>query len=170
MEGIVNRVANSKLKTLDLENYFPKTDIVSIDMVPFLFQGLILKEKDYRNALAETDWSVYTDKVVTVYSSNDAIIPVWAYALLAKHLSPIAKDLFLGSQEDYLNQYYKSIIDGLDVSEYTDQMVVVKGCSNKPVPPAAYAYISQKLVPIVKSLMYGEPCSTVPIYKKPKNK
>jgi len=165
---LVNRVANSGLVVFNLEDHFPEKEMVDIDLKPFLFKELILKEKDFRTALKETDWSQYQDKIVLVYVSNDAIIPVWAYMLISSYLSGIAAECYQGTQQDYLKVHYSQVIAQVDPSEYEDQRLIIKGCSNKPVPPSAYAAITSKLKPVAKSLMYGEPCSTVPIFKRPR--
>ncbi len=168
METIVNRVANSPLKTINLEHFYPETDFVSLDLKDFLFQGLLLKEKDFRASMKAYPWDEIGGKTLLIYCSTDAIIPVWAYSLVAKYASTQVKNIYVGNQQAYLSHYYQKVIEKLDVSAYKDQMVVIKGCSDKEVPPAAYAFLTAKLVPIVKSVMYGEPCSTVPIYKRPK--
>ena len=163
---LVNRVANSSLITINLENYFPAGELVEFDLKDYLFKGLILKEKDFRLALKEHDWSSYQDKILLVFCSSDAIIPVWAYMLIASKAQPFARDIFQGDQQAYLKAHYKMAIAQMEISAYQDQRIVIKGCSDKPVPPAAYLELTQKLTPVVKSIMYGEPCSTVPIYKK----
>jgi len=165
---IVNRVANSGLKVFNLENHYPTTNIVEIDLKPYLFKELILKEKDYRAALKEMDLSPYKDKIVVVYNSNDAIIPIWAYMLMATQLTGTAHAIFQGTKEEYLKQHYQNLVEKIDGSKYQDERVVIKGCSNKPVPPSAYAAIASKLKPFAQSIMFGEPCSTVPIFKRPR--
>lgn len=165
---IVNRVASSGLITLNLEKYYPQAAIVPFDVKEYLFMEMILKEKDFRAALKAHDWTQYEGKILTVFCSADAIIPVWAYMLVATYAEPIAADVFQGTQEEYLKVHYREVLNSLNYEEYTDQRIVIKGCSNKPVPPAAYAALTKNLRPYVKSIMYGEPCSTVPIYKKPK--
>lgn len=165
---IVNRVANSGLNVFNLEHHYPTIDIVEIDLKPFLFKELILKEKDYRAALKEMDLAPYKGKIVVVYNSNEAIIPIWAYMLMATQLTGTAYETFQGTKEEYLKQHYQKLVEGIDGSEYQDERVVIKGCSNKPVPPSAYAAIASKLKPYAQSIMFGEPCSTVPIFKRPR--
>lgn len=165
----MNRVANSPLITINLEHFYPKTDIVEFDLKDYLFMELILKEKDFRDALKAYDWATIEGKQVCVLCSTDAIIPVWAYMLVAAYVSEAGGFVFQGSSEQYLEAYYYSFIQSMDVSDYQDKMLVIKGCSEKPVPPIAYATLTARLQPIAKSIMYGEPCSTVPIYKKAKS-
>ncbi|RME00706.1 MAG: DUF2480 family protein [Bacteroidetes bacterium] len=166
MEPLVNRVAKSGLITIDLEQYFPKEEIAVFDLKDHLFQGLVLREKDFREAVKTHDWSQYRDKVLLVYCSADAIIPVWAFMLVASAAAPFARGVFQGSREEYLKFAFLKALESIDPEQYADKRIVIKGCSNKPVPPAAYAELTRKLQPVVKSIMYGEPCSTVPIFKK----
>ncbi len=165
---LVNRVANSGIITLDLEQWYPSDELVHFDIKDYLFQGLILKEKDFRTALKELDWSDYQDKILLVYCSADAIVPSWAYMLIASYATKFAKDVVQASSSEYLNLYYREHIAALDLDSYEDKRVVIKGCSKKDVPVGAYLELTKVLQPRVKSLMFGEPCSTVPVYKKPK--
>lgn len=165
-ELLINRVANSGLITINLEDYYPAQPLAFFDIKNFLFQGLILKEKDFRTALSELDWHQYQDKLLLIYCSADAIIPVWAYMLVTQYAQPFVKDIFLGDEDEYLRHAYQQIIDRLEMTSYENQRLVIKGCSQKPVPPAAYAYLTLKLTPIAQSIMYGEPCSTVPVFKR----
>ena len=165
---LVNRVAASGLITINLEEFYPAEELVIFDIKDYLFMELILKEKDFRTALKEHDWSQYEGKRLLVYCSTDAIIPVWAYMLVATYAAPFAADIFQGDQESYLKAYYTQRIAKIDPVQYEQQRIVIKGCSDKPVPPAAYLALTQKLRPFAKSIMYGEPCSTVPIFKQPK--
>lgn len=165
---LINRVANSGIQTINLEHYYPTSEIVEIDLKDFLFKGLILREKDFRTALKETDWSQYKGKVIACFCSTDAIIPVWAYMLVGSQAHGNAIEVYTGSKEEYLKQYYHRTISALDLGPYDDQRVVIKGCSDKPVPPLAYSLLTQRLQGSVKSIMYGEPCSTVPIWKRPR--
>ncbi len=165
-EVIVNKVANSGLINIDLEDYYIKGVRRQIDITEQLFMGQILKEKDFREWLKTNDWSTYSNAYVAVYCSADAIIPVWAYMLLAAQLEPYAKRIVFGDLETLESELYKEIIDSLDVSEYENQRVIIKGCGNLPVPRSAFVMLTNKLRPITKSIMYGEACSTVPIYKK----
>lgn len=165
---IVNRVANSGLVNLNLENYFPVDDLVNFDLKPHLFKELILKEKDFRAALKEIEWSGYQDQVLLVYCSSDAIIPVWAYMLVAAYAAPFAKTVYQGDQSAYLRDHYRRVLETMDFEEHEGKRIVIKGCSNKPVPPAAYVELTSRLKPFAQSVMYGEPCSTVPIFKRPR--
>lgn len=165
---LVNRVANSSIQTINLESLYPKDEMVDFDLKEFLFKELMLKEKDFRASMKEHDWSQYKDKIVLVNCSSDAIIPVWAYMLVATYLESIASIVWQGDINGFLDHYFVEKINSLDLSSYHDGRVIIKGCSEKTVPPSAYLHITNKLKSEVKSLMYGEPCSTVPVYKKPK--
>jgi len=163
---IVNKVAQSGLITLDLENYLPHGEVVTFDLKDHLFMGLILKEKDFREALKNIDWTVYQDKYVAVFCSVDAIIPVWAYMLAANYLQPVAKDVFVGTESEMKKHLFLKTLASINTEEFRDQRIVVKGCGEVPIDNYAYAEITKLLTPVAKSIMYGEPCSTVPIYKK----
>ena len=163
---IVNRVANSKLITFDLEDFYPGGERVLFDIKDWLLEGLVLREKDFREAAQAHDWSRYKDANVALTCSTDAIIPGWAYMLLTTYLTPYAKKVVIGDLETLETVLYTDVIKNLDVSQLEDKPVIVKGCSNKPVPPNAYIQIIAKLQPVVKSLMYGEACSSVPLFKK----
>lgn len=165
-EPILNKVAESGLMTIDLENYYPKADIAVFDLKDHLFKGLMLKEKEFREDMKNFDWTVYRDKYVAVICSSDAIVPVWAYMLVASQLQPVAKDVFMGSESDYRKYLFLKNLSALAVADYSDQRVVIKGCGDLPIGDFAYMEITKLLRPVVKSIMYGEPCSTVPIYKK----
>lgn len=165
-QPLVNRVANSGLITLKLEEFFPTQELAIFDLKDYLFMEMILKEKDFRQALKEHNWEQYQDKILLVYCSADAIIPVWAYMLVATYAAPYAHDIFQGTADDFYRSYFLRQLDQLDTEQYRDQRLVIKGCSDHPVPPAAYLEITRKLQPLVKSIMYGEPCSTVPVYKQ----
>jgi hypothetical protein len=169
-DAIVNKVANSGLINLDLEDFYPAGPRMGIDLADYLFQGLILREKDFRSALKEADWSSYQDAFVYIHCSADAIVPLWAYMLLSSQLAPFAKKVVFGSSEDLEAALYQEIIEDMDIQEFVDQRVIVKGCSNKPVPNQAFVALVQKIQPVVKSLMFGEACSTVPVFKKPREK
>lgn len=166
---IVNRVANSKLVTFDLEDYYPSGERVLFDIKDWLLEGLVLREGVFREKAAQHDWSQYKDAYVALTCTTDAIIPAWAYMLLATYLQPYAKKTVSGNLEDLETVLYTEIIQKMDVSELVDKPVIVKGCSHKPVPKNAYLLLIEKLQPVVKSLLYGEACSSVPLYKKPKN-
>ena len=163
---IINKVAESALTSLDLEEYYPKGETAVFDLKDHLFMGLILKEKDFRTALQTFDWEQFRDKNVAITCSVDAIIPMWAYMLVASYLSPVAKEFVFGEEKNILNTLLVRNISQIKGEEYTDKRVVVKGCGDVPIPEAAYVEITNKLRPFVKSIMYGEPCSTVPIYKR----
>ncbi|MBA3649756.1 MAG: DUF2480 family protein [Chitinophagales bacterium] len=165
-DKIINKIAESGLITLDLEEMYPSEEKAAFDIKDYLFMGLILKEKDFRESLKNLDWQKFEKKSVAVFCSADAVVPVWAYMLVGIYLQPVAKRFYFCSQEDLDAMIYYEEIDNIDVSLYRDQRVIIKGCSDKPVPPAAYVAIARKLRPAVKSLMYGEACSNVPLYKQ----
>ena len=165
---LVNRVAASGLITLKLEDYFPQEEMAHFDLKGYLFMEMVLKEKDFREALKQHDWEQYAGKTLLVYCSADAIIPVWAYMLVAANAKPFVSRVFQGEEQDFLKLHYQEVINGFELDEYQDKRIVVKGCSEKPVPPAAYLAATEKLQAVAKSIMYGEPCSTVPVYKKPR--
>jgi len=167
-QPLVNRVANSGLITIKLEEFFPPQELAIFDLKDYLFMEMILKEKDFREALKEHNWEQYQGKILLVYCSADAVIPVWAYMLVATYAAPYAKDIFQGTADDFYRSYFLRQLDQLDMEQYRDQRLVIKGCSDHPVPPAAYLEITRKLQPLAKSIMYGEPCSTVPVYKQPR--
>ncbi|MBK8620624.1 MAG: DUF2480 family protein [Saprospiraceae bacterium] len=164
--SLINRVASSGIMTLNLEDFFPDKDRMIFDIQPYLFHGLILKEKDFRSALKELDWTTFEDKIVLIQCSSDAIIPMWAYMLISQYLEGVAYEVFVGTDAEYIKSWYHKALKENDWSSYHDCRVVVKGCGEKPVPPEAYSMITFLLKPFAKSIMFGEPCSTVPIYKK----
>lgn len=167
METIVNKVAESGILTLDLAKYLTKEqDIASFDLKPFLFREMILREKDYREALKQQDWTGFEQKHVHIYCSVDAIIPMWANMLAVTYLQPIAASVFFGTKEELEHHLLLQQIAQIDTSEYIDKRVVIKGCGDINIPAQGYVAVSALLQPVVKSLMYGEPCSTVPVYKK----
>ena len=168
-EEIVNRVAQSKLITFNLEDYYPKGQRFLFDLSQWLFEGFVLKEKDFREHAKAHDWSQYQDQFVALNCSTEAIVPAWAYMLITTYLDPYAKKVVIGDLENLESHLYQEVIDRMDVSELKDKPVIIKGCSNKPVPKNAYIFLIKKLQPVVKSLMYGEACSSVPLYKQPKN-
>ena len=168
MAELVNRVAAAKLITLKLEDHWPKAEFAVFDLKDYLFMELILKEKDFRAALKEHDFSQYQGKILLVFCSADAIIPNWAWMLVAQNAAPFATDVYQGTEADYLRDHFRRAIATLDPKAFKDQRVVVKGCGDKNVPASAYLDITTKLQPVAKSIMFGEPCSTVPVYKKPR--
>ena len=165
-EPILNRVAASKLVTFNLEDYYPEGRRILLDIKDWLHEGFILREKEFRKKLMEHDWSQYQDAYVALYCSSDAIVPGWAYILVTTKLQPYASIIVQGDLELLETSLYQSVIESLDISEFEDRLVIIKGCTNKPVPPNAYILISQKLQSKVKSLMYGEACSSVPLFKR----
>jgi hypothetical protein len=165
---LVNRVANSAILSIDLEDLFPEGEIVPFDLKDYLFMGLILKEKDFREALKTHDWSAYAGKNLAVHCSADAIIPMWAYMLVASYAAPFVRDLALAHPDQFVETSYLKTIAALDLAPYAGKRVVIKGCSDKPVPASAYLEITRRLQPMALSIMFGEPCSTVPVYKKPR--
>lgn len=165
-EPFVNKVAESGLITLDLETWYPKEETAVFDLKDYLFMGMILKEKDYREALKSTDWSIYQDKNIALTCSADAIIPVWAWMLAATYLQPVAKEIVMGDEKELHKQLFIKNIAAINVDEYADKRVVIKGCGETPIGDFIYMEITKRLRPVVKSIMYGEPCSTVPVYKK----
>lgn len=166
MDGIVNKVAESGLITLDLERFYPTEEVVEFDIKGFLFMEMLLKEKEFREQLDRIEWGVYKNKIVAVFCSTDAIIPMWAYMLVSTKLTPHAKEVILGNKKETTEKAVEKNIQQMDVEPFREKRVVVKGCGDIEIPPSAYLTISNKLLPVVKSLMYGEPCSTVPVYKK----
>lgn len=166
MDEIVNRVANSALQVFDLEDYFPKQPIVELDISQWLFGGFILKESEFRDQLKQHDWAQYKDCFVALYCSEEAILPAWTYALVSVFLTPFAVSIVVGTQKDLLLSYYQEQLSSIDFSRFQDQPIILKGCSNKPVPQEIYAVAIQRLVPYAKSIMFGEACSAVPLYKK----
>lgn len=165
MEEIVNRVANSKLKTFNLEELYPAGRRETIDIAQWLTEGFLLREKEFRASLKDYDWAAYKDAYVALHCSTDAIVPAWAFMLVTTYLEPVAKKVIIGSLTDLESILYAEIIQELDLEVYRDEYVIVKGCSNKPVPQNAYILLTQKLQKVVKSLMFGEACSSVPLFK-----
>jgi hypothetical protein len=163
---IQNRVAESELITLDLKTFLPQEQPVLFDLSNFLYKGLILKEKDYREALTKTDWEVFSQKIVLIHCSADVIIPVWAYMLAAVYLKPVAREIFFDNAEGWKEKMLLKKINDLETDHFKDKRVVIKGCGEEKIPDSAYFEITSKLLPVVKTILYGEPCSTVPVYKK----
>ena len=165
---IINRVEKSGIITIDLEEFYHQGDRVLFDIKEHLFQGLILKEKDFREFIKNEDWSAYTDTYVALICSEDAIVPTWAYMLLATQLAPFVKKVVFGDLETLETVLYNEILNALNMEAYKEARVVIKGCGDLQVPKAAYVEITRLLLPVAKSIMYGEACSMVPLYKKPK--
>lgn len=165
---IINRVANSKLAVLDLEDYYPEGKRVSLDIKDWLFEGFVLREKDFREHVIHHSWSQYQDQYVALTCSTDAIIPAWAYMLIILELESISKKTVIGDLDMLESFIYQDIIKHLNLDDYKNKPVIIKGCSNKPVPGNAFLMITEKLKPIATSIMYGEACSSVPLYKKTK--
>mgnify|MGYP000220969673 FL=1 len=166
MDEIVNKVANSVLEVFDLEDYYPSGIRTQLDISQWLLDGFLLKEKDFREALKNHDWSQFQNHFVAIHCSTDAIIPAWASILVTVYLSPFAKKVVFGNLIDLETSLYQEILSTLDYSKYQDKPVILKGCSKKPVPISAYLAAVQYLQPYAKSIMYGEACSAVPLYKK----
>lgn len=166
METIRNKVAESSLIIIDLEQYYPQEDPLVFDLKNFLFREMLLREKDFREAMEQHDWTVYQNKHVAVCCSSEAIIPMWAYMLVASKLTPVASRITVGNLDSAIREAFLNRLQQLDASQYADKRVIIKGCGDKEIPPYAYLAITEHLMPQVKSLMYGEPCSTVPVYKK----
>jgi len=167
-EEIINRVANSKLITIDLEDYYPEGKRVVLDIKEWLLEGFVLREKDFRQLAIEHNWEQYDNCFVALNCSSDAIIPAWAYMLLSTYLEPYATKIVIGNTNTIETSIYQDIISSLNVSEYEDKPIIIKGCTNKPIPENAYIQLLTKLKPIAKSIMYGEACSSVPLFKKTK--
>ncbi|WP_395632877.1 DUF2480 family protein [Flavobacterium sp.] len=168
MDEIINRVANSALEVFDLEDYYPNGTRTQIDLAQWLLEGFLLKEKDFREALKNHDWTQYQNHFVAIHCSTDAIVPAWATILVTTYLTPFAKKVVLGTISDLNTALYQEILPTLDYTVYQDKPVIIKGCSKKPVPESAYIMAVQRLQPFAKSIMYGEACSAVPLYKKAK--
>ena len=165
---IINKVALSGIITINLEDFYPHGERVVIDIKEQLFQGLILKEKDFREFVKNEDWRKYTDRYVALICSADAVVPTWAYMLLAIQLEPYTKKVVFGDLETLETVLYNEILNNLNMNDYKEARVVIKGCGHLPVPKAAYVEITRLLRPVAKSIMYGEACSMVPLYKQPK--
>jgi len=165
-DEIKNRVAESSLKTIDLEDFYPSGNRVELDISQFLFEGLILKEKDFREKVASFKWEQYQDCYVALTNTTEALIPAWAFMLLTIQMTPYSKMISIGDLIQLETKIFSEIILKLDLSNYKDQRVIIKGCSNKPIPENAFIQLTQLLQPITKSVMYGEACSSVPLYKR----
>lgn len=167
-DEIINRVAQSKLVVIDLEDFYPSGKRVLIDIKDWLYEGFVLREKDFRKEVSNHDWSQYQDQYVALSCSTDAIVPAWAYMLITIELASYSKKTIIGDLDTLETSIYQTIINNLDLDAYQDKPVIIKGCSNKPVPDNAYIMLSETLKPVAKSIMYGEACSSVPLFKKKK--
>lgn len=165
-ETLVNRVAESGLVTLDLGELIPQTPFVIFDIKPFLFREMVLREKDFREALKQHDWSVYAGKIVGITCSGDALLPHWSWMLVASCLQPVAARVIFGDAAEVERVLAEEAVNRADFEQYRDQRIVVKGCGDRETPPAVFAQIVMKLQPLARSIMYGEPCSTVPVWKR----
>jgi hypothetical protein len=165
----VNKVANSGLITINLENYYPHGERILLDIKDQLFMGIVLKEKDFRQFIKEHDWQQYQDKFVAVTCSVDAIIPTWAYMLVAAKLSGVAKKIVFGTLATLETVLWENVLNEFSTEEFRDQKIVIKGCGDLPIGADAYLKLTTKLVEVASSVMFGEPCSTVPVYKSKKD-
>jgi len=168
MDEIINKVANSVLEVFDLEDYYPNGIRTQIDISQWLYEGFLLKEKDFREALKNHNWSHYQNHFVAIHCSTDAIIPAWASILVTIHVAPFAKKVILGTPSELESALYQDLLHTIDFTSYQNKPVIIKGCSKKPVPESAYVLAAQYLQPFAKSIMYGEACSAVPLFKKVK--
>jgi len=168
MSEIVNRVAESNLVTFDLEEYYPEGERVLLDLSPWLFEGMILREKEFRKFISEQDWDQYKDNFVAIHCSTEAIVPAWAFMLITTKLQPYAARIIQGDLNDLETRLYSEVIHNLDMSQFRDKPVIIKGCSDKPVPLNAYVWATEKIQTVARSVMYGEACSSVPLYKRKK--
>lgn len=165
-EEIINRVANSKLVTFDLEDYYPEGKRIRLDIKDWLYEGFIVKEKEFRNYVSEHNWEQYQDSYVALFCSTDAIVPGWAYMLVSTRLQPFAKKTVQGNLELLETSIYQEILQSLDLSQFQDKLLIIKGCSNKPVPANAYLMVTNLLQKVARSILYGEACSSVPLFKR----
>ena len=167
-QPIVNRVAKSKIQTFDLEKIYPHGERVALDISQWLYKGFVVKEKEFRESLKKHNWEQYQGQFIAIYCSNDAIVPEWAYMLITTYLNDYALKIVYGSLHELEIQLFNDVIRQIDPEEYRDKPVIIKGCSEKSIPQNAYIQLVQKLQPVVKSMMFGEACSSVPLYKKPR--
>jgi hypothetical protein len=165
MEEIINKVANSTLVVFDLEDYYQKGIRIEVDLSQWLIEGFLLREKEFRASLLEHDWTQYQDNLVAISCSTDAIVPAWASILVTMHLAPFAKKIVSGRLEDLETSLYQDVLATVDYSIYEGKPLIIKGCSRKPVPMSAYLFAAKYLQPFARSIMYGEACSAVPLYK-----
>ncbi|MDT7832542.1 DUF2480 family protein [Flavobacteriaceae bacterium S356] len=167
-EEIINRIASSPLINIDLEEFYPEGKRILFDIKDWLFEGIILKEKDFRAYVKEHNWSQYQDSYVALTCSEDAIVPSWAYLLISAELSKHAKVVVVGDLTLLETTIFHTVIEELDVAEYENKPIIIKGCADKPIPPSAFSFLIKRLQPIAKTIMYGEACSTVPLFKAKK--
>ncbi len=165
---IVNRVAKSNLITIDLEDFYPEGKRIIFDISEWLFEGLILREKDFREKAEQYDWNLFKDCYVALTCSTDAIIPSWAYLLIATKMSPVTKKVVVGDLELLETVIFQEIISNINIKDYINKPVIIKGCANKPIPPSASVQLIEKLIPFAKTIMFGEACSSVPLFKAKK--
>ena len=165
---IINRVVKSKLVTIDLETFYPKGERILFDIKDWLFEETVLKEKDFRESVKNHNWSQYQDAFVALHCSTNAIIPSWAYLLVTTNLAPFTKRVVVGNIDEIEAVLFTEIINKLDVEFFKDKLILVKGCASKPIPETAYVQLIEKLIPVAASIMYGEACSNVPLYKSKK--
>lgn len=163
---LTNRVEQSDIIVFNLEDFWDERPIVELDIEPFLFEGMVVREKDFRAKVRDHAWDQYDDVHVAVYCSTDAIVPTWAYMLIATKLDGVARSVTTGRKEDLLREHFARALEAADLSEFRDRPVVIKGCGSKLVPPSAYVLATQKLQAVVSKLMYGEPCSSVPLWRR----
>ena len=168
METITNKVAESDIEVFDLDNLWDDAAVISLDIEPYLHDGFILREKEFRAAMKAHDWETYREGHVAVFCSADAIVPIWAYMLIASKLKGIARSVGFGTPQEVMRDYYTNALNREDWNRYADKIVVIKGCSSKVVPTNAYLHATQKLQTVARKLMYGEPCSSVPLWRRPK--
>ena len=169
-QPIVNRVAKSKIQTIDLEKHYPEGERLALDISQWLYKGFVVKEKEFRESLKNHNWEQYQDQFIALYCSNDAIVPEWAYMLITTYLKNYAQKIIYGSLHELEIQIFNDMIRQIDPEKYRDKPVIIKGCSEKTIPQNAYIQLVQKLQPVVKSMMFGEACSSVPLYKKPRKR
>ena len=167
MEPIENRVAQGEIEVYNLADLWDDAPITELDISTFLVEGLMLKEEEFRDAVEEHDWSQYENEHVALYCSTDAIVPTWGYMLIASELNGTARSTTIGREDDLLREYYTTALDNEDWSQYEDTPVVIKGCGDDVVPEMAYVHATQKLQEVARKLMYGEPCSSVPLWRRP---
>lgn len=164
-QQLTNRVSQSGLITINLEKWYPKDEFIIFDLKPHLYKGMVVREKEFRESLKNHNWSQYQNKIVLVQCSTQTILPIWAKMLVAISLENLVSDIFFGDFDSFINLYYRSYIDQLNIDTYKDQRIIIKGCGEKYIPDDTFAYLAYKLKPHVKSILFGEACSNVPIYK-----